>query len=88
MSTGRIAFVRGVIAASIRFAIHLPRLRIDIDEYRLGPPSNMMLLLEAMNENGVVMTSSPGPMPSACQHRCRPAVPLLHEIACFTPNRR
>jgi hypothetical protein len=34
-----------------------------------------MQLLEAMKEKGVVMTSSPGPMPRALRTRCSPQVP-------------
>jgi hypothetical protein len=34
-----------------------------------------MQLEEAMNEKGVVMTSSPGPMDRARMIRCRPHVP-------------
>ena len=45
------------------------------------PPCIHTQLAEAMNENGVVMTSSPGSMPSALMSRCNPAVPLEHATA-------
>ena len=38
-------------------------------------PMSRAQLAEAMKENGVVTTSSPGPIPNASRTRCRPAVP-------------
>ena len=37
-------------------------------------------MAEATKLNGVVMTSSPSPIPSAATHMWSPAVPLEHEI--------
>ena len=34
---------------------------------------------------GVVITSSPGPMPAAIRARCMPAVQELRPTACFAP---
>src|SRR4051794_35269345 len=45
-----------------------------------------MELAEAINVKGVVITSSPGPMPLAMRATWRAVVPLLVAIACFTPQ--
>ena len=44
-------------------------------------------LAEATNENGLVMTSSPSPTPTARSARCSPAVPLETALACGAPMR-
>ncbi len=48
-------------------------------------PAWMMTLTVAANVVGVVITSSPGPMPLATSARCMPAVAESSAIACFTP---
>ena len=50
-------------------------------------PVKRTALAEATNEKDEVTTSSPGPMPSACRQRCRPAVPLETATAWRTPMR-
>ena len=44
-------------------------------------PSYKMQLVEATKLNGVVMTSSCGPMPNARMQRCNALVPLLTAMA-------
>ncbi len=86
-STGSNAFVFEVIAASIRRG-SICQVSGSMSTKTGRAPSNMMLLLDAMNENGVVTTSSPAPTPSDFQIKCKPDVPLLHAIACLLPIRR
>jgi hypothetical protein len=40
----------------------------------------------AQNVNGVVITSSPTPMPSAAMMRNRASVPFAQATACFVPQ--
>src|SRR5450432_4022036 len=47
-------------------------------------PTYKMQLVEATNENGVVITSSPGPIPAAIIAQCNPVVPDETPM----PNRR
>ena len=49
-------------------------------------PAISIVSAEAKNVNGVVMTSSPGPTPSARSDRYRESVPLATPMACFTPT--
>ena len=48
-------------------------------------PTYRMQLADATNENGVVMTSCPGPTPAAIIAQCSPAVPDETPIACRRP---
>ncbi len=45
-----------------------------------------MAQLVATNVNGVVMTSSPGPMPSSSIATCSAEVPLLKPTQCSAPT--
>ena len=49
-------------------------------------PTYKMVLPEATNVNGEVMTSSPAFIPAAMSERCSPAVPLDTAHAYFTPS--
>jgi hypothetical protein len=83
-STARIALVLGVIAASIRAeSILYVSGRMSTNTGRAR--SNSRQLADAMKLNGVVMTSSPSPIPSARTIRCRADVPLLTATPCATP---
>src|SRR5450755_1854298 len=70
--TGRIARVRGVIAATI-FSASILWLRGSISANTGVAPTSMMTLAVATHEFGVVMTSSPGPTPAM-----RKAVSMVH----------
>ena len=50
-------------------------------------PVNRMLFTEAMNVNGLVITSSPGPIPLARRARCSAVVPEDVARACLAPVR-
>src|SRR5918996_1284570 len=75
MSTARIAFVRGVIAASTAAGSRLRVFRSTSAKTGVAP-SYSTQLEEATKEKGVVTTSSPGPMPARRTQRWSPAVPL------------
>ena len=79
MCTGMIAFVRGVIAASIASG-SMFRVRSSMSAKTGVARSNSRELAEATKLNGEVMTSSPGPTRRSAG-RCRPAVPLEHAAA-------
>ncbi len=49
-------------------------------------PTNRTQLLEAMKLNGVEITSSPGPIPSAIMSVCRADVPLFTATAKRVPQ--
>ncbi len=68
MSTIRIAFVRGVIAASTAAGSMLNVSGSTSAKTGVAPVKSTALA-EATNENDDVTTSSPGPMPSACRQR-------------------
>jgi hypothetical protein len=48
--------------------------------------SNSSTLVDATNENGVVMTISFCSIPAARTHKCNPAVPELTAMACLAPT--
>ena len=62
--TGRMAFVRAVTASATCCRIDIQSARIDIDEDRLRA-TRLIASAVAKNVNGVVITSSPRPTPSA-----------------------
>ncbi len=64
--------MRGVIPRKMAAG---SRLRSGPMSARTGvAPVSRMTLTVAQNVSGVVMTSSPGPIPSAAKARCSPAV--------------
>ena len=75
------AAVAGVIAAARRSR---SMLRVDgsMSTKTTRAPTCKITLEVATHVIGVVMTSSPGPMPSASSARCSPAVAELTAIAC------
>ena len=83
--TGMIAFVFGVIAASIAFG-QILNVRGSISTKTGMAPTYLIASAVAINVNGVVMTSSPSPMPSAINAKCRASVPEATPIACLTPK--
>ena len=83
--TGRIAFVRSVIAASIR-AGSIVNVTGSMSTKTGTAPTLLMDSGVAKNVNGVVMTSSPGPTPSARSPITSASVPEFTPIACFTPR--
>ena len=83
--TGRIAFVRGVIAAST--AAGSMQKSSSRTSTRTGvAPTRRIALTVALKLNETVITSSPGPIPSAWRIASRATVPLLMRTACFTPQ--
>ena len=85
MSTATIAFVRSVIAASTA-AGSMFRVAASMSANTGVAPSKRKQLAEAANENGEVITSSPGPMPAMRQSRWSPAVPLDTAAAYGAPT--
>src|SRR6476660_3415956 len=75
MCTGRIAFVRGVMAASTASGSTL-NVCSSMSANTGVACWNRITLADATNENDEVTTSSPGPTPSRARLACRPAVPL------------
>ena len=74
--TGTIAFVCGVIAASIASG-RMFSVRRSISARTGRAPVNRIVLTVAAKVIGVVTTSSPWPIPSAMSARCNPAVAEL-----------
>ena len=71
--TGRIAFVRDVISASI---VAGSMFNVSSTSAKTGvAPLARMALAVASQDNGVVMTSSPAPMPSAFNPSIKASVP-------------
>lgn len=81
MCTGRMAFVRGVMAASIR-ATSMFWVCSTTSTNTGFAPTCAMTLVVAVNVSGVVITSSPGPTPAPISARCRAAVAEFIERAC------
>src|SRR6266516_1943228 len=82
--TGMIAFVRGVIAASIRCTLMLWSSPTSTST---GVATTWwMTAIVAMHVCDTVMTSSPGPMPTASSSRRRPSVQLLTPTASAVPT--
>src|SRR5690349_18533779 len=79
------AFVRGVI-----FASTCERSILNVSSSmstRTGvAPTYRIALMVAANVNGVVMTSSPGPMPLASSAMCNAVVPEETAMACLILN--
>ena len=86
MSTATIAFVRSVIAASTAAGSRLS-VAGSMSAKTGVAPSSTKQFAEATNENGDVITSSPGPTPAIRQSRWRPAVPLETATAYGAPTR-
>ncbi len=82
---GRIARVRGVIAASIS-AGSILYVRGSMSTKTGVAPTMPMASVVATNVNGVVMTSSPGPMSSARSARCSASVPEFRPTPCEPPT--
>ena len=80
-----IAFVRGVMAAAIRAGSMLNVVG-SMSTYTGFAPRMAMVSAVATNVNGVVITSSPGPMPRAIIAIWRASVPDAHPTAYFTPR--
>ena len=85
MCTGMIALVRSVMAASI-FEGSMQYVRGSIS-------TNTGIAFwwraheaDARNVNAEVITSSPGPTPTAARAMCRAAVPLHVVRQCFDPT--
>ena len=83
--TGTISFVRGVIAAATRSTVVISVSRSTSTNTGVAPRRAMRLTVETQVIDGV-MTSSPGPMPSACIRRCMPAVAEVSATACCVPT--
>lgn len=75
------ARVSGVMAASIREASVISVSRSTSTKTGLAPSSVMRLMVETQVWEGVI-TSSPGPMPSAIRVTCIPPVAELTAMAC------
>ncbi|TXT21923.1 MAG: hypothetical protein FD138_3921 [Planctomycetota bacterium] len=75
-----IAFVRGVIAASTASGSTL-NVTGSMSTNTGFAPSRQIELAVAKNVNGLVMTSSPGPTPSAIRARISASVPDAQPIA-------
>src|SRR3989344_1505295 len=84
MCTTNIALVFLVIFSSIFFGSILKVRGSTSTKIGVAPTYNIQLA-DATKENGVVITSSPRPMPAATMARCRPAVPLETVQAYFVP---
>src|SRR5574341_879077 len=82
--TGRIAFVRGVIARSIRAGSMLNVSRSTSTKTGRAPVW-MTAFAVAQKVIGVVMTSWPGPTPETTMERWSAAVHEFRAIACFAP---
>ena len=85
-ATGRIAFVRGVTSSR-------DVLRVDVQVGRRArrrrpgvAPQWTTTFAVAGHVIGLVITSSPGPTPSATSARCIAAVPEATASACFAPR--
>ena len=79
-STERIARVRGVMASSTFSGSRLS-VSGSMSTNTGTAPSKSRTLDEATKLKGVVITSSPGPSPSARTARCKALVPLLTPTA-------
>ena len=83
MCTGMIALVFGVMSFSTEAG---ERLSVSSMSPRIGTASQAtMASMDAMNVNGVVMTSSPGLMPIPLSATMSAAVPLESASAYFAP---
>ena len=80
-----IAFVRGVIAASTA-AGSMQKSSSRMSTRTGVAPARRITLTVALKLNETVMTSSPGPMPSACSTASWATVPLLIRTAWRTPQ--
>ena len=80
-----IALVLSLIAASIRSARML-KVRSSMSTKTGVAPSSAILSAVAMKLNGVVITSSPGPISSAINASSRASVPLATETQWPTPT--
>ncbi len=80
-----IAFVRGVIAAST-WAGSMQKSSSRMSTKTGVAPARRMTLTVALKLNETVMTSSPGPIPSAWRTASWATVPLLIRTACRTPQ--
>ncbi len=81
-----IALVRGVIAASICSGSMLKVSSSTSTNTGLAPTCKI-LLAEAINVNGVVITSSPAPMACASKIVCKAVVPEEVAMAWRVPHR-
>jgi len=79
------AFVRGVMARSMSDGLML-NVWGSISTYTGLAPSSTIVSVVATNVNGVVITSSPLPMPSAIIAICNASVPEAQPTAYFTPR--
>ena len=78
------AFVRGVTAARASSGSMLRSSSFTSTKTGVAPAWTITFAV-AGHVIGVVITSSPGPTPSASSDRCSAAVPLESAIACFAP---
>ena len=83
--TGTIAFVRSVIAAPTSVGSRL-KLPSSMSTKTGLAPRRAMHPPVAKKENGVVITSSPGPTSSAMSATSSASVPLETPIACGVPT--
>ena len=65
--------------------IYIVGLRINISKYSV-PPQYSTQFADAANVSGVVITSSPGPIPAAKQAAWRADVPFEMATAYFAPT--
>ena len=84
--TGMMTFVRGVIAAESRSALTL-KVSGSMSTKTGRPPRRETTPADAKKLNGLVMTSSPGPTPSAISATKSASVPEETPSACRTPIR-
>ena len=84
--TGMMALVRGVIAARV-CAGSMLNVAGSMSTSTGVAPTRTIAPAVAKNENVVVTTSSPAPMPSAMSASRSASVPDDTAIACFTPSR-
>ena len=82
--TGMIARVRAVIAASI-FEASIRQVSGSMSTNTGRAPSSTIISAVAAKVNGVVTTSSPGPMPSAIRLISSASVPDAQVMQCLAP---
>ena len=77
--------MRGVMAASIA-AGSMQKSSARMSTRTGVAPTRRIALTVALKLNETVITSSPGPIPSAWRIASRATVPLVMRIACRTPQ--
>ena len=87
MCAGSSAVVREVTRRRPR-RVEVERDRVDVGEHGARALVDAHVGADATNENGLVITSSPAPTPTARSARCSPAVPDETALACACADAR